>query len=179
MIQGVATAIAVTLVAGLLALLAKVAGGGATVEKGAVVLRYGGLFRAVGLLGVVAAVVVLIVFAVGVWLGWDEPGALAGAGITIAVFLIPAVPLLVEGYRRRIVLTADGIVSRGWFGTTGPVPWAAVEKVKYQHGSQRYAITAGKVTIYVSAYLAGQTKFRDACEEWLKPEVFERAFGDS
>jgi hypothetical protein len=169
--KAIATAFAGVAVLGLIWLLSLVAGGGAKAEEGRIVLRYGRGFRAIGLMGVVCALLAVIVFLVLMFTGGLTDGALMGVSILVAVFLIPAVPLVLEGYRREVVLDDDGISARGWFGPVGEFAWDEITKVQWSQMGEKWIVRAGKKKITLNGYLEGLGAFEEMCRRKLPPEV--------
>src|SRR5215212_7131094 len=92
--KGLITGVVAVFVLGLIFLIGKLAGGGATKQPGETVLRYGGFFRGVGLLSVLVTIVVLVVFAVGRITGAasQDDGALIGVSVLCGIFLLPGLP---------------------------------------------------------------------------------------
>ena len=175
--KAIATAFAFVAVFGLIWLLSLVAGGGAKAEEGRIVLRYGRGFRAIGLMGIVAAFIAVAAFLVLRFAGDLTDGALMGVTVLVAVFLIPAIPLVLEGYRREIVLDDDGISARGWFGPTGEFAWGEITKVEWQQMGEKYVVRAGKKKISLNGYLEGLGAFEQMCVAKLAPEVYGKTFG--
>ena len=177
--KAIATAFAGVAVLGLIWLLSLVAGGGAKAEEGRIVLRYGRGFRAIGLMGVVCAFLAVGAFLVLMFMGEMSDGALMGVTVLVAVFLIPAVPLVLEGYRREIVLDDEGISARGWFGPVGEFAWEEITKVEWAQMGEKYVVRAGKQKISLNGYLEGLGAFEQICQEKLDPKVYGKAFGGS
>ena len=175
--KAIAMGFAGVAVFGLIWLLSLVAGGGAKAEEGRIVLRYGRVFRAVGLMGVVCALLAVIVFWVLALTGGMADGALLGVTVLVAVFLIPAVPLVLEGYRREIVLDDEGISARGWFGPVGEFAWDEITKVEWTEMGEKYVVRAEKKKITLGGYLEGLGAFEAICKEKLDPSVYGKTFG--
>jgi hypothetical protein len=177
-LNGLITGVVAVVVFGVIALLGKLAGGGMKAEEGETVLRYGGFFRGVGLLGVLVALIVLVVFAVGrlTGLASQEPGAVLGVSVLAGGFLLVSLPLLVEGYRRQIVLSEEGIAARGWFGPAGELRWSEIESVENRAGSGKYVVRGAGKKISLGHYLDGLDVFAEECKKRLAPEVYGKAF---
>jgi hypothetical protein len=175
-INGLASGIATLVTVGLIALLTKVAGGGIRTGPGEAVLRYGAGLRAIGLVCVVAVVITLILLAIGQWVV-GNPRVWIGAAILAGVFILPGVPLLMEGYRRQITLTDGGISARGWFGPVGQLRWDEVEKVENRAEYGKLIVRGRGKKITISHYLDGLEVFVAECVKRLRPEVYGKAFG--
>lgn len=174
--KAIATAFAFVAVGGLIWLLSLVAGGGAKAEEGRIVLRYGRGFRAIGLMGVVAAFLAVAAFLVLLFVGEMSEGGLIGVTVLVAVFLIPSVPLVLEGYRREIVLDDEGISARGWFGPAGEFAWDEITKVEWLQMGEKYVVRAGKQKISLNGYLDGLGAFEQMCVAKLDPKVYGKTF---
>lgn len=174
-VKGLATGIAVVIVFGLIALLGKLAGGGAKVGLGETVLQYGRFFRGVALLGLLLP----LGFIAGVFLlpppGGGDVAYLVIGGIG-AAFLALDVCLLLEAFRRRIVLSETGIAAHGWFGPNGELSWSDIEKVENRVGSGKFVVRGGKTKISLGHYLDGLSLFMEECKKRLASEVYGEAF---
>src|SRR5262245_50109950 len=105
MLAGLAQGLAALLVVGVLALLGWLLGGGATRDlAGRTVLRYGPGIRAMGVLGVIVAVLIVVLFAVRVYLGRDRPDIFILPVGLAAFFVLLSAPLLLMGFRSAVVL---------------------------------------------------------------------------
>lgn len=177
-LKGLLTGIAAVLVFGIIALLAKFAGGGVSKKPGETVLRYGGMFRGVGLMSMSIVVLVLLVFIIGTLTGLaaQAPGSAIGAGVCAGLFFVIGFPLLMEGYRRQVILSETGITARGWFSTGEEIPWEAITKVENKVMSGKFVVRAGKKTVALNHYLEGLDAFAEECKKRLAPDVYGKAF---
>jgi hypothetical protein len=174
-LKGLITGIVAVFVLGLIFLLGKLAGGGAIKQPGATVLRYGGFFRGVALLGLfIPAVLIVCVFVLPAP-GGGTVGYLVLGGIG-AAFLALEAGLLLEAFRRRIVLSETGISAHGWFGPVGEQQWSEIEKIENRVGSGKYVVFGGKAKIALGHYLDGLDVFAAECKKRLAPEVYGDAF---
>jgi hypothetical protein len=176
-LNGAITGLAGALVIGLLFLIGYLLGGGAKkTADGTTVLRYGGAFRAVGLLGVVIALVMaalLLLSLLGVGPGEDARLPIL---LMLGLFGLLGAPLTVEAYRRRVVLDDDGLTARGWFGTRPLVRWEDVASVENKVMSGKFVVRAGRVKLSLGHYLDGLDVFAAECKARLAPEVYGKAF---
>lgn len=127
-------------------------------------------------MGVVAAMLAVIVLVVLMFTGGMTDEGLMGVTVLVAVFLIPAVPLVLEGYRREVVLDEDGISARGWWGPVGEFAWNEITKVEWAQMGEKYIVRAGKQKISLNGYLEGLGAFEQICQEKLDPVVYGKAF---
>jgi hypothetical protein len=177
-LKGLITGVTIAVVFGLIFLMGKLAGGGAKKQAGETVLRYGGMFRGLGLLCVLLVVIVLVVFAVGRITGEasQSEGAAIAVGVLCGIFLLPGLPLLIEGYRRQITLSETGIAARGWFGPVGELRWEEITSVENKVMSGKYVVRGASATIKIGHYLEGLDVFAEECKKRLAPEVYGDAF---
>jgi hypothetical protein len=179
MVQGLATAAAIVLVFGVIALLGWLVGGGSSRAgaHGVHVLRYGKMFRGLAVLAAVVIPLILgIVILVGLLAGGMETKS---AWIALAMaggFFLLGFPLTMEGFRRQITLDEAGITGRGWFGGQTHIPWGQVEEVSNRVARGFFLVRGGGKKIKLGHYLDGLDQFAQECQQRLPAEVWGNAF---
>jgi hypothetical protein len=108
--------------------------------------------------------------------GAQEPNAEVSIGIVVGLFLVLGLWLVIETYRRRIVISEEGIAARGWFGPAGALRWDKIESVERRDRSQKFVVRGGRTKISIGYSLDGVGVFILKCRERLNPEVYGEAF---
>ncbi len=176
-LKGAVTGLAGALVIGLLFLVGYLLGGGAKkTADGTTVLRYGGAFRAVGLMGVVVALAMAVLLLLSLLGVGPSREAQLPILLLLGLFGLLGAPLTVEAFRRRVVLDDDGLTARGWFGTAPTVAWEDITSVENKVMSGKFVVRAGRVKLKLGHYLEGLDVFAAECKKRLDPEVYGKAF---
>jgi hypothetical protein len=180
-LKGLVTALSTVIVLGLIFLMGKLAGGGATKQEGQIILRQGWLVRGCGLLCMVIAVLSLLGFVADQFTHWMEPpdGRPNPLIFLAGVFVAFGLPAMVEGYRRQLILTEAGLTPRGWFGTGSTIPWTEITNIENNPWAAKFYVRTAAKRIAVSHYLAGLDLFVEECKKRLSPAVYGDAFGKS
>ena len=155
---------------------AVVGGGSKKTGDGTIVLRYGGALRGLGVLSaliVLGLLGLLVASLVGVGPGEDARLPILGM---VALFGGIGLPLLVEGFRRQVVLDDEGLTARGWFGTRDTVRWEEIDSIENKVMSGKFVVRVGRVKISLGHYLEGLDVFAAECKKRLDPAVYGKAF---
>jgi hypothetical protein len=180
MVQGLATGAAIVLVFAVVALLGWLVGGGSSREtgRGAHVLRYGKMFRGLGVLAAVVIPLILgIVIVVLLLSGRMEPrSAWIALGLAGFFFLL-GFPLVMEGFRKQVRLDEAGVTGRGWFGGETHIGWGAIEEVSNRVSRGFFLVRGAGKKVKLGHYLDGLDVFAQECQQRLPPAVYGDAFG--
>jgi Bacterial PH domain len=178
MIWGLAVALAVILLAGVVVLLGWLVGGGVKHDttRGQTVLRFGPRFRGLGLVGVVMAVIIVVVFAVRVFLGFDRPELFIFPVGVAGLFVLLSTPLLLIGFRTEVRLDDAGIASRRVFGGSTHIPWEAVEGITSSAQAGGFFVRGAGLRVKVPFLLHGRDVFVEECRKRLPPDRYGDAF---
>ncbi|MCI0456575.1 MAG: PH domain-containing protein [Gemmataceae bacterium] len=177
-IEGIVTAGAIVLVFGVIALLGWLVGGGVSRAdaRGIRVLRYSKKFRGLGVLSVVLCLILGMGGLIGLLTGEMEPRA---AWVTLGVagfFFLLSFLLLMEGFRKRVVLDEAGLTARSWFGRETHIAWEEIEKVSNRVERGSYLVCGAGKQIKLSHYLDGLDLFARECEWRLPLSIYGDAF---
>src|SRR5262249_52909789 len=146
MIRGLATGIAVVVVFAAVALLGWLVGGGVqrNMARGTTLLRYGKLFRGLGVLcAVVMPLIIGVVLIVTLQTGATRPESAPIALGLAGFFLVLGFPLALEGFRKQVTLEDSGITVRSWFGRLTHVAWQEIEEVSNQVSRGFFLVRGG------------------------------------
>jgi hypothetical protein len=179
MIKGLATGLAFVVVFAAIALLGWLVGGGVSRDtaRGARILRYGPLFRGLGVLAaVVVPLVIGAILVITLLTGATRPeSAPVALGIAAGFFLL-GFPLSLEGFRKQVTLDETGITSRSWFGRLTHIGWPEIEEVSNRVSRGFFLVRGAGKKIKVGHYLEGLDLFAQECRQRLAPGVYGDAF---
>jgi hypothetical protein len=179
MVQGLATGIAIVITFAAIALLGWLVGGGARQDTGSgvTVLRYGTLFRGLGVLAaVVIPVVICVILIVTLLTGATRPESTPIALGLAGFFLLLGLPLILEGFRKQAILDESGITVRSWLGRLTHVGWQEVEEVSNRVTRGFFLVRGAGKKVKLGHYLEGLDCFAEECRRRLAPGVYGEAF---
>ncbi|WP_439626958.1 hypothetical protein [Gemmata sp.] len=179
LLKAAITALSTLIVLALAVMLGRLVGGGVTKEQDRIVMRYGDFVRGLGAIGTLITIASLIGYVVDLFTQWLGPQKgnvnVLLLGACIAGFF--TVPLLFEIQRREIVLTEEGIIHRGFFGTDPLIRWDDITKIENMPIASTFFVNTARKRLGVNYYMAGLKLFEAECKKWLQPGVYGDAFG--
>jgi hypothetical protein len=97
------------------------------------------------------------------------------------VFLLPALTLpgllmVLEGFRKRVILDGRAIWVRGWFGKDRCFPWSDIVRVENADKKQQYTVRTATDKFTVNHQLDHAEWFAEECVRRLQPGVYGLAF---
>jgi hypothetical protein len=178
MIGGIAVALAVILLGGVVVLLGWLVGGGVKHDpvRGQTVMRFGPRFRGLGVLPILMAVLILAIFAVRLFLGFDRPEIFIFPVGLAAFFVLLSMPLLLMGFRTEVTLDDAGITSRGIFGGSTHITWESVEGITSSSQAGGFFVKGAGLKVKVPFLLHGRDVFVEECKKRLAPDRYGNAF---
>jgi hypothetical protein len=126
-----------------------------------------------GLAGILIPAVIVVAVAVappkkaGDW--YAVAGLLGGFGIGGGLFLA-------ECFRKRVVMSPEGLVSHTLWARPLTIRWEEITAVKYSVAMSWFIVeaTGGRV-VRIHLMLTGLKTFAEAVRHYLKPEIYEDA----
>jgi hypothetical protein len=179
MLRGLATGVAVVVVFAAIAFVGWLVGGGAHRDTagGATVLRYGKLFRGLGVLStVVIPLIIGVVLVVTLQTGATEPESAPIALGLAGFFFVLGIPLAMEGFRKQVTLDESGITVRSWFGRLTHIGWHEIDEVSNRVARGFFLVQGAGKKVKLGHYLDGLDAFSNECRQRLPPELYGDAF---